>query len=138
MKNLSLHTMNNSHLHPCFMSISTNTSKTQNNSQLLKSLSTSCMKTLETMRPLFSQIAIKISVNIPQTLDEKLESCNIMERTKDNRDIVGTFPSADLKTFGNLAIQSPPETRSMRHSSDIYTKEELLKFVDSLLPNFYK
>ena len=61
-----------------------------------------------------------------------------MERTKDNRDIVGTVPSADLKTFGHLAIQSPPETRSMRHSSDVYNKEELLNFVDGLLPNFYK
>ena len=120
------------------MSTSTNTSKTQNNSHPLKSLSTNSKKISEIMLPSFSLIVIKTPVNIPLTVDGKLESCNIMERTRDNRDIIGTVPSADLKSFGHLAIQSPPETRSMRHSSDIYNKEELLNFVDNLLPNFYR
>lgn len=45
-----------------------------------------------------------------------------MKKTKDNRKILGAYPSTDFKTIGNLVIQSPPKNIQLKHESDIYNK----------------
>ena len=38
-----------------------------------------------------------------------------MRKTKDNRNIVGSLPSSEFKTIGNLVIQNPPSSQGYPH-----------------------
>lgn len=45
--------------------------------------------------------------------DLQLRTCESMNKTKDNRRIVGTFPSSDFRRIGDKIIQNPPSTQML-------------------------
>jgi hypothetical protein len=48
-----------------------------------------------------------------------------MKKTKDNRMIVGYYPSTDFINYGGKLMQNPPLNRQYTHPSDVYTVEEI-------------
>jgi len=48
-----------------------------------------------------------------------------MRRTKDNRLIVGYYPSSEFINYGGKKMQNPPNSRQYTHPSDVYSVEEI-------------
>lgn len=48
-----------------------------------------------------------------------------MNRTKDNRQIVGTMPSSSFRRLGDKIIQNPPSSQILEHKKDVYQYSQL-------------
>lgn len=46
-----------------------------------------------------------------------------MRRTKDNRMILGYYPSSDFVNFAGKKMQNPPLNKNFDHPKDVYTVE---------------
>lgn len=61
--------------------------------------------------------------------DDTTQVCDTLRRTKDNHAIIGYFPSGQFITYAGKKMQNPPNSKQLRHSGDVYTVEEIEKFI---------
>ncbi len=59
-----------------------------------------------------------------------------MARNNENRAIHGLAPSDQLLTMGDKKLQRAPAYKTFRHPSDVYSVDEIMDFIDGLMPAF--
>ena len=48
-----------------------------------------------------------------------------MRATKDNRMILGYYPTDQFINYGGKKMQNPPKNRQLNHRLDVYTVDEI-------------
>ena len=52
--------------------------------------------------------------------------------------IIGEIPSNEFTSFGDKIMQSPPTNRVYDDHSDVYSVDEIVGFINQMVPNFFK
>lgn len=71
-------------------------------------------------------------------VEDTTQVCDTLRRTKDNHAIIGYFPSGEFIIYAGKKMQNPPNSKQLRHSGDVYTVEEIEKFISEMIPNFFE
>lgn len=65
-------------------------------------------------------------------------ACREIKRLNENRMIIGYQPNSKFTSFGDKIMQAPPTNRVFDQFSDAYSVEQMVRFVNELVPNFLK